>query len=193
VRRETLLAITFISVLLFSLAAGTQFISLGKANPLPEMYMRATIKNPKNTTYNTNTITLNFSAESLNFFPYLNFSYNIDAQEAKPVESITVTGQEFIPINPGIYHQWLEGSCVLSNLSEGWHNVTVYQISDYPAGKPQNGEIIRSATTEFMIAKEIPRPEFPTTLATAASISSVTIIGIGLLVYFKRRTRSSGL
>lgn len=186
-------AVALVMVLSFSAVTGTQFVSLGKANPLPEMYMRATIENPKNTTYNTNTIALDFSAEASTFFPYLNFSYSLDAQEVKPVESMTVTGHEFIPINPGVYRQWLRGSCALSNLSEGWHNVTVYVTYASSRENPPYGGPIRLANTTFRIAfQQLQKEEpFPTALVAVliASGTSVSVIGVGLLVYFKKSKR----
>jgi hypothetical protein len=64
-------------------------------------------------------------------------------------------------------------------LSNGLHNVTVYANDTF-------GNQGASQTVTFTVA--VPEP-FPTTLVAVASITSVTIIGIGLLVYFKKRKR----
>lgn len=187
--RKTYPAAAFVLTLLFSALAETQLVNLGKANPLPELYTRMTIENPKNTTYTTNTIVLNFSVESVSFFSRRNFSYSLDGQELKPIESISVVSQEFIPISPGVYNETLKGSCVLSNLSEGWHNVTVYLIRDSSTADPQYGEPLQLASTAFMIAlPKVREPEpFPTTMVAVASGAIVALIATGLMVYFKKR------
>jgi hypothetical protein len=64
VKKKTLLTIAFISVLLVAAVAETQFVYLGKTNPLPDIDPIITIENPQNTTYNVNTITLNFTVAS---------------------------------------------------------------------------------------------------------------------------------
>jgi hypothetical protein len=187
--KRTALALTLILALLFSAVAGMQLVDFGRANPLPEMYMRATIENPKNTTYTTNTVALDFSAESSTFFQYLNFFYSLDAQEVKPIESMTVTGHEFIPSNPGVYRQWFEGSSVLSNLSEGWHNVTIYVTYSSSREDPPYGGPTPLANTTFMIAlPQLQEQEpFPTTVVAAASAATIAVVGVGLLVYLKKR------
>jgi hypothetical protein len=70
------------------------------------------------------------------------------------------------------------GNTTLTGLAIGEHNVTVY-ASDLA------GNIGASKTIYFNI--DVPEP-FPTVLVATASAASVTIIGIGLLVYFRRRS-----
>ena len=69
------------------------------------------------------------------------------------------------------------GNVTLIGLSSGLHNVTVYAEDTFE-------NIGASATVTFTIAK--PEP-FPTAVVAVASITSVTVIGIGLIVYFKKR------
>jgi hypothetical protein len=126
------------------MVAGTQLVSVGKANPIPDLYTYLTLENPQNTTYNVNTLTLKFSAEFLSFSSSFNFSYALDAQEQKPIENITIISESGIPINPGFYSKTLNGSCILSNLSEGWHNITVYQTG-------YKEKIFAFANAKFMI------------------------------------------
>jgi len=185
------LVLMFTIAMLFSWIVGIQLVDLVRANPLPEMYLRASIENPKNTTYSTNTVALNFSVESQNFFPYLNFSYSLDTQELKPIESITVIGHEYIPINPGIYSQTLEGSCVLSNLSEGWHNVTLYVTYYLSRGWSPVGGPTQLTNTTFNIAipqlREVEPEPFPTMIIVVVSGVSTIVIGASLLIYLKKR------
>jgi hypothetical protein len=65
----------------------------------------------------------------------------------------------------------------LSGLANGLHNVTVYANDTY-------GNMGASEAVTFTVAK--PEP-FPTALVATASGLSVAVIGLGLLVYFKKR------
>jgi hypothetical protein len=103
----------------------------------------------------------NTSDVSLNFTvdePISQISYSLDGQD-----NATVVGNTTLPA-----------------LSDGEHNVTVYAIDS-------GGKVGTSETITFTIAKEPELPElFPLTLIIA-SIASVAIIGVALLVYFKKR------
>jgi hypothetical protein len=63
----------------------------------------------------------------------------------------------------------------LTGLSSGRHNITVYANDTY-------GNMGASETVNFTISEP-----FPTAVVAVVSITSVTVIGIGLLVYFKKR------
>lgn len=93
----------------------------------------------------------------------------------------------------------LEGN--LSGLSEGSHTIQVWVISEsiyHPSDTPQNFYGWWAAVAEypietsssivhFSIANPIIEPEpFPTILVVG-SVATVTIVGAGLLVYFKKR------
>jgi hypothetical protein len=153
-----------------------------------------TIGNPVNKTYYVNTTTLEFHVATS--YWDLNFFYSLDGKDMKKVENLTTFTKEDLNAgkNPSIYMTTLKGICVLGNLSEGWHNVTVYQIS-YVNGNPQNEKIVYSASIQFNIATppepEQPEPEvsFPVVPVAAASGASVAVIGVGILIYFKKRKR----
>ena len=184
------LALTLVFALLFSAVAGTQFADLGRANPLPELYQELTIVNRNNGTTNENTITVNFALESQNFFQWRNFSYSLDGKELKAVDDLTVVSSSSLPTSPTVYVEVLRGSCVLSNLSVGWHNVTVYLMND-ARGTIGYGGALSSANAKFIIEPEPqtePEPT-PTTLVVT-SIASVAFVSAGLLVYFKKRQKS---
>ena len=72
----------------------------------------------------------------------------------------------------------ITGNTALNGLSNGEHNVTVY-VQDYM------GNIGASETILFSVKEPALEP-FPATLVTTA-IVSVAVVGIGLLVYFKKR------
>jgi N-acetylneuraminic acid mutarotase len=69
------------------------------------------------------------------------------------------------------------GNLTLNDLTNGAHNITVYALDNYG---------IRGASETAIFTIEQPAP-FPTALAATAFGVSATVIGIGLLVYFKKR------
>jgi predicted phage tail protein len=69
------------------------------------------------------------------------------------------------------------GNLTLNDLTNGAHNITVYALDNYG---------IRGASETASFTIEQPAP-FPTALAATAFGVSATVIGIGLLVYFKKR------
>ena len=73
------------------------------------------------------------------------------------------------------------GNITLESLPYGEHNVTVYATD--------NVGNIGSKTVFFTIME--PSKPFPTTLV-AASVVAVAIVGIGIVVYFKKRKKESG-
>jgi hypothetical protein len=89
----------------------------------------------------------------------------------EPVSRIvySLDGQENVTIN---------GNTTLPQLSYGAHTITVYATDN--AGNTGTSE-----TIAFNIAEK-PEPPFPTAQVAAAS-ASIVVIGVGLLVYFKKR------
>ena len=69
----------------------------------------------------------------------------------------------------------IAGNTTLTGLSDGEHYITVY-YTDIA------GNVGASETVYFNV--EVP---FPTALVVAASVASVAVISVGLLVYFKKR------
>jgi hypothetical protein len=75
----------------------------------------------------------------------------------------------------------VEGNTTLTGLSPGTYNVTVY-------AQDLAGNVGASETIYFNIAEE-PEPEsFPTTLVIAL-VATVVFVGVGILLYFKKRKR----
>jgi N-acetylneuraminic acid mutarotase len=69
------------------------------------------------------------------------------------------------------------GNTTLTGLSNGLHNVTVYANDTF-------GNQGASQTVTFTVA--VPEP-FPTALVATVSGASIAVIGVSLLVYFKKR------
>jgi hypothetical protein len=95
----------------------------------------------------------------------LNFTVNELASRI----SYVLDGQENVTI---------AGNTTLTNLTYGEHNVTVYATDNA-------GNIGASETITFTIAEPEPEP-FSTTMVIAP-MASITVVGVGLLVYFKKR------
>ena len=119
-----------------------------------------TILSPQNETYTSFDIPLNFTlSEQADWIGY------------------SLDGQALVNIS---------GNTTLVGLSEGLHNVTVY--ANDTIGRKGN-----SATVTFNItqeSEELPASEpepFPTTVVITATGASMAVVGVGLLVYFKKR------
>jgi hypothetical protein len=75
----------------------------------------------------------------------------------------------------------ISGNTTLTELPNGEHNITVYATDE-------TGNTGASETIIFNVAKPEPPAPFPTTMVIAP-IASVGVMGVGLLVYFKKRKR----
>jgi hypothetical protein len=90
--------------------------------------------------------------------------------EASSSMSYSLDGQENVTV---------AGNETLSGLPNGSHNLTLY-VTD------RSGNIGTSETVYFTV--EVPEP-FPVVPVTAASAATVAVVGVGLLVYLKKRKR----
>jgi len=115
------------------------------------------VVSPENKMYDVNNVSLTFTVSK----PTSWIGYSLDGQQ-----NVTI-----------------KGNTTIAELSNGLHNVTVYANDTL-------GNTGMSETIYFTIAFERdprqPSEPFPTTLVIA-SIASVAVIGIGLLIYFKKR------
>ena len=114
---------------------------------------KITLKPPKNETYYSSSITLEFSVNE----PVSWMCYKLDNETIVEIS----------------------GNTTINGLSFGLHNLTVYATDD-----SDNTGV--SETIYFTVSET-----FPTALVMA-SIVSVAVIGVGLLVYFKKRRMKSG-
>ena len=176
-------ALTLILALLFSALAGEILVKLATANPLPPVDPTITIDSPQNATFTGDSIVLNFTGQS-NWNTY-SYYYSVDGQSVKPVENITIISQKEVNIggNPNVNRTTVQGSCILNNLSKGWHNVTIYNIAteDFVWNFPQyqKGETMCQIEYSFRIQED---PLFPALI----TVSIVATASVGLLLYFKK-------
>jgi parallel beta-helix repeat protein len=81
----------------------------------------------------------------------------------------------------------IAGNTTLLGLSSGLHNVTVY--ADDPFGYRVSSEIVY-----FTIAEPEPEPEtFPVVPVVTASAGSIVMVGVTLLVYFKKHKKEPSI
>jgi hypothetical protein len=190
-------AITTLSLVLANLIlmiAGTLFVGGAIANPLPAVDPEIRIDSVQNATFTADSISVNFTGEAnWNIYAYY---YSFDNQSLRPIENVTIVSNEQVNPgrNPGVYRTTVQGSCILCNLSEGWHNVTIYSIAtqDFVWNFPQyqKGETMGQAEYSFKILGA-PQLTFPITLAGVASAVLITfavvaIVSAGLLIYWKK-------
>jgi hypothetical protein len=76
----------------------------------------------------------------------------------------------------------IDGNTTLTGLAEGTHNIVIY-------ANDTAGNSGASETIMFTIAKTEFQPEIFPTVVVIAPIALVTVIGAGLLVYFKKRNQ----
>ena len=189
--------LAFISVLLFLAAAGTQMISLTKANPFPTDPI-ISIESPVDKTYTVDSIVLNVIVVTKYEGWYITASaktlvYRLDGETSV---SITETNYSY---DEEHYESTFTGSAILSELTDGPHSLTVYaeydygdrifeaQSSTYFTIDLPNGTSSPTPTPELSPS---PKPQDSEPLPTIiASASLVTTAGAGFLFYFKKRKR----
>ena len=184
-------ALALLLAIFVSLVAGMRAVEVTNANFIPsEPFI--TIDSPEeNRTYATSSVWLNLTLLAF---------YDSDSWNTSRVAELSLDGEGNITI-PVVYEgldedgfSTVTGSSLLSDLSEGSHNITVY--ATYNFLEPWNLFYSNSKTINFLVELPEPTPSpesqietFPTTLVAPASVASVAIVGVGLLVYFKKRKR----
>jgi len=88
--------------------------------------------------------------------------------------------------NPSVTRTTVQVTCILQNLSEGWHNLTICNVAaeDVTWNFPQyqKGETMCQIEYSFRIQEE----SLPTILTIIAIVATISA---DLLVYFKKRKR----
>ena len=164
---------------------------------IPTPANRIEIFEPRNETYTNGTVVLNFNVSEAyrsSDFKYTryDFNYSIDNQEMQVVENLNITREyDLNPYkNPYMPVADLVGNVILGNLSDGWHNVTVYEIGEHFYKNEWHAQVVNSETVSFKIDTTSPievQEPFPIAPVAVASGAALAAVGIGLLVYFKKR------
>jgi hypothetical protein len=197
------IGVAFILVLLLSAVAGTQFVNLGKANPYtfaqysgevdpPSGTKPPTISivSPKNKMYNTSNIalTVNVSAGESVFDFFGNKStawisrvfYKGDWQQSVTIFyegnwNVTVQHELQLPIN-------------LTDVPNGNRRITVYatEVGFYYSDFFHYYTFYLNGSSSVSFTIDTLAESFPATLAIAP-LASMVVVGLCLLVYFKKR------
>lgn len=206
VMKKTAATLTLI-LELFLAAIGTQMVRFAGANPnifIKPRYCNISIQSPQNGTENTAPILLNFTVKKWDISDVYSYFYILDGQDHQSgvkIEEIQFVGQEALSEEHlfSYVETTLTGQAVLPTLLDGAHNVTVFigQLVGDGTIQPANLETF-STTANFNVdstPESSPAPQeyeqnpFPTTLVAAAFGASAAVVGLGVLVYFKKRKR----
>jgi hypothetical protein len=205
--KRTALALTLI-LALFLAVVGTQMVNLAEANPdlLKGLYCNISVQSPQNGTYNTAPVLLNFTVKN-NYVSgaYLYF-YLLDGQDMQSsvkIEEIEIIGEETISNDTYVqYTEYtLKGQAVLSDLSDGPHNVTVFMgwvKADgviYPANiDPFSATAIFNVDSTIKSPSPSPQETEPEPFPTIFVAASVAIVATGSGIsaaYYLRRKKSN--
>jgi len=204
--KRTALTLTLTLTLLFSAVAGTKLISLATANPFlgyefdvsPPTDMQPqtiTILSPKNNTfYVSNNLTFNFkvSLNSTNTWYHIHIDsvYYKASWQNNNVSVYSWSNHDlWNPVDNDPYLTEFRYELNLTEIPEGRQNITVtaYAIGSYVKSLVYHEFYTNISSSVIFIVDTTPT-SFPTTLVIAP-IASVAVMGVGLLVYFKKRKR----
>ena len=199
--KKTVLVLAIVSGLIVSLVLGAQFVDMTKANPYAPWEVvdpipgtippRITVASPENNT--------EYSGFDLNVMinvtgpqtPYptksgiMTVQYVIDNAEYQDVK----LGWDLIPE--------VNYSKVLYDGTVGTHKLTVTALGVVEPGE-NRVFFVETASTVFYTRTAQPTPTstgtpkvepFPTTLVVVSVIAVVAVVGLGLLVYLKKRQK----
>jgi len=186
--KKPVLALTFIFAVVFSLFSGANAVQFDYSQFEGEPYTLpiVIVSSPSpSVVYNVPDVPLNVTVQIRSvLYPGNNerlrwLNYSLDGQV--PIPMTLVGPSDLTP--PYYYH----GNGVLTSLSDGNHTLTVFGET-FVGGL--NGYF--NETVSFIVDKSI-IPEtnsLPTSIAIA-SVVTAAVVGIGLLVYFKKRKRAT--
>jgi hypothetical protein len=182
--KRTALALTLISALLLSSLAGLLLVNLVSANFLPAPAM--SIISPLPVTYRNASVPLNFGANVLTGDPEVVYlRYSIDGNANVTLTNLRKTGQQnFAPNKTGVTYHVEE---MLNNLGEGKHTLRVY--SHDANGNEMSGSVEFTVDTHNETSTQTDNFFNTQNLLLLTTIAFVVVVGIGLLVYFKKRKR----
>lgn len=202
--KRTALALTLI-LALFSAVVSTQMVNLAEANPnlIKGFYCNISVQSPQNGTYSTAPVLLNFTVKNNYVYDVYLYFYLLDEQDMQSsveIEEIEIIGEETISNDTHFpYTEYtLKGQAVLSNLSDGPHNVTVFMgwVNADGVIYPANIDPF-SATAIFNVDSTIKSPSpspqetqtapFPTTFVAASAAIVATGSGLSAAYYVRKK------
>lgn len=192
-------ALTLMLVLLFSAMVGTLVVNLAQANPVVVPIDDLSLESPQNKNYVQNFVQVSCSYsildEPVNDHSSMqtSVSYVLDG-----LESVSVSNYEIISNklpNSISYLVRFE----ITDLPNGSHTLSVHVSATADKGFTTfaaSSEVVTfTINTSPSSINPTPSPDvqpFPMIIVATASGVAVAIIGVGLLVYFKKRRAKSG-
>jgi hypothetical protein len=208
VEKRTPITAIIISTLLFSAVAGIGFVNLVFANPWiyrgldpsPPVNTEISIFSPKNSTAYSSNPTLNFNVSFVNstdVFVYIRSVYYKASWETENKTVYTWNYYDEHNLNPydddpKISEYSYEQN--FTNIPEGKQNITITVTASGSYAKGLSAyffSINESKTVDFTIG--ITPLSASVLIPIATSGASVAVVSIGLLVYFKKRKRQTGM
>lgn len=175
-----------------------------------------TVQSPQNITYTERTVLLDVTIETFNNESWYKTRYILNNEKPVDVKTPIVSERQITNLltyqlaNGTWYNVTVsyprytaQGSVLLSNLANGTYCLTVQRYYYYDAAyaNPERVRIFNATTVSFTInatapsehdLETVPLPNSLTLsadVAVVASITLVAVIGIGLLVYFKKHLK----
>ena len=166
--KTSVVVAVFVSLLLLSLVDGLKNVEVAKANFVP--YGTITIISPTNQTYNSNFLTLNFTA-SFSVATNKTITYSIDGQP-----QITIAGLQY---NGDVLWETTNGTIPLPYLHNGAHLLEMYAKTQSTTILPDTGY----SSVYFTINSTTAAPT-PTPTVTAGENMSAFLSESASAIYF---------
>jgi hypothetical protein len=139
------------------------------------------IASPEETVYNVHTVPLNISIRTTNG---LRFGYNNYVTEIfyclDGKKNVSVHFTE--TVTSGGAHHYYRALTDLSSLADGDHNIAIYAIGkSYPF-------VLDSIdfANRYSLKTTVTQSTYFSTALVIASVTTVVVVGVGLLIYFKK-------
>ena len=198
-------ALTLILALSFSAVAGVMFADLATANPVVYIYPNdphteiQVLSPTNNQTFAVNNVMLSFTLSLSSWYDYdksLNPTYSLSISPVYYYLDGNIAGQT----NAKLINSTQTFSVNLNGVSDGTHtlqvNVTTKGVHWEVIGEWQGEGVMTYLDTPVNDSSDIvyftvatAQTISPTMLVLTASGASLAVVGIGLLVYFKKRRR----
>lgn len=206
--KRTALALTIILALLFSAMAGTLMVNLAQANPVVVPISDLSLESPQNKNYVQNFVQVSFSYsildEPVNDHSSMqtSVSYVLDGFESVSVSNYKIVSNKL----PNSISYLVNFQ--IRDLPNGSHTLFVHVSATADKGFTTfaassevvtftinaNPSSINPTPSPDPTINPTPSPDvqpFPITIVATASVASVAVVGIGLIVYFKKRRRGA--
>jgi len=197
--KRTSIALTLIFALLFSATAGTLIVNLAQANPVVVPIDDLSLGSPQNKNYVQNYIQVSCSYsildEPVNDHSSMqtSVSYILDGLESESVSNYEIISNK-LPNSISYLVRFK-----ITDLPNGSHTLFVHISATADKGFTTfaaSSEVVTFTTNTFPSSiNPTPSPDvqpFPITIVATASVASITVVAVGLLVYFKKRHIKSG-